>query len=130
MPWLLGSCAQDREGMQVSTPSGLGGGCHHLCLSVPVGGAPSPSRSTPGLLAFACALFPLQGRSSLMVLGGQFHVLTLSMLPNAPPILSSKLLLIWKDPKWTFLNPFPPRLSLPESQGALGGAQPRCLPAV
>ena len=85
--------------MQVSIPSGLGGGCHHLCLSFPAGGAPSPSRSTPGLLAFACALFPLQGRSSLMVLGGQFHVLTLSMPPNAPPVLSSKLLLIWKDPK-------------------------------
>lgn len=66
-----------------------------------------------------------------MVLGGQFHVLTLSMPPNVPPpVLSSKLLLIWKDPKWTFLNPFSPRLSLPESQGAQGGAQPHCLPAV
>lgn len=56
-----------------------------LCLSFPMGGAPSPSRSAPGLLAFTRAIFPLQGRSSLMVLGGQFRVLILSAPPNAPP---------------------------------------------
>lgn len=58
-----------------------------LCLSFPMGGAPSPSRSAPGLLAFTRAIFPLQGRSSLMVLGGQFRVLILSVPPNAPPPL-------------------------------------------
>lgn len=65
-----------------------------------------------------------------MVLGGQFHVLILSVAPNAPAVLSGKLLLIRKDPKWTSSNPFSPHLSLPESQGAQGGAQPCCLPAV
>ena len=41
-----------------------------------------------------------------MVLGGQFHVLILSVAPNAPAVLSGKLLLIRKDPKWTSSNPF------------------------
>lgn len=93
-----------------------------LCLSFPMGGAPSPSRSAPGLLAFTRAIFPLQGRSSLMVLGGQFRVLILSVPPNAPPHPRSvqQTPTHPERPKVDFLKPLLPSPQPPRVTGSSG----------